>query len=58
MKMRNFVREKIAANGYALGAFIASGSSTNCEILGLIGVHRPYVPGRGDVRDSSACSGI
>lgn len=38
MKMRNFVKEKIAANGYALGAFIASGSSTNCEILGLNGL--------------------
>ena len=36
--MRNFVKEKIAANGYALGAFIASGSSTNCEILGLNGL--------------------
>jgi 2-keto-3-deoxy-L-rhamnonate aldolase RhmA len=38
MKMRNFVREKIAANGYALGAFIASSSAMNCEILGLNGM--------------------
>ncbi|WP_312635842.1 aldolase/citrate lyase family protein [Oscillibacter sp.] len=38
MKMRNFVREKIAENGYALGAFVASGSAVNCEILGLGGL--------------------
>ena len=38
MKMRNFVKEKIAANGYALGAFVASGSPTNCELLGLNGL--------------------
>lgn len=38
MKMRNIVREKIAEKGYALGAFVASGSDTNCEILGLCGL--------------------
>lgn len=38
MKMRNIVREKIAEKGYALGAFVASGSDTNCEILGLCGM--------------------
>ncbi len=38
MKMRNIIREKIAENGYALGAFVASGSDTNCEILGLCGM--------------------
>ena len=26
MEMRNLVKEKIAANGYALGAFVASSS--------------------------------
>lgn len=35
MKMRNLVREKIVQNGYALGAFVASSSAMNCEILGL-----------------------
>ena len=38
MEMRNLVKEKIAANGYALGAFVASSSSMNCEILGLNGL--------------------
>ncbi len=38
MKMRNFVKEKIAENGYALGAFVASSSPMNCEILGLNGL--------------------
>ena len=38
MKMRNLVKEKIAANGYALGAFVASSSAMNCEILGLNGL--------------------
>lgn len=38
MKMRNLVKEKIAKNGYALGAFVASGSPTNCEILALNGL--------------------
>ena len=38
MKMRNLVREKIAQNGYALGAFVASSSAMNCEILGLNGL--------------------
>lgn len=35
MKMRNLVKEKIAERGYVLGAFVASGSATNIEILGL-----------------------
>jgi 2-keto-3-deoxy-L-rhamnonate aldolase RhmA len=35
MKMRNLVKEKLASNGYVLGAFVASGSATNAEILGL-----------------------
>lgn len=38
MKMRNFIREKINENGYVLGAFVASNSSTNCEILALNGL--------------------
>lgn len=38
MKMRNVVKEKIAANGYALGSFVASSSAMNCEILGLNGL--------------------
>jgi 2-keto-3-deoxy-L-rhamnonate aldolase RhmA len=38
MKMRNLVKEKLAANGYVLGAFVASGSATNSEILGLNGM--------------------
>lgn len=38
MKMRNLIKEKLAANGYVLGAFVASGSSTNVEILGLNGL--------------------
>ena len=38
MKMRNFVKEKIAENGYALGAFVASSSSMNCEILAMNGL--------------------
>ena len=38
MNMRNLVREKIARNGYALGAFVASSSSMNCEILALNGL--------------------
>lgn len=35
MKMRNLVKEKLAKNGHVLGAFVASGSPTNVEILGL-----------------------
>lgn len=35
MKMRNLIKEKLADKGYALGAFVASGSATNAEILGL-----------------------
>lgn len=38
MKMRNFIKEKLAANGYVLGAFVASGSSMNCECLGVNGM--------------------
>jgi 2-keto-3-deoxy-L-rhamnonate aldolase RhmA len=38
MKMRNLVKEKLAVNGYVLGAFVASGSSTNAEILGINGL--------------------
>lgn len=38
MKMRNFVKEKLAANGYVLGAFVASGSTMNCECLGINGM--------------------
>lgn len=38
MEMRNLVKEKIAANGYALGAFVASGSANNCEILAINGL--------------------
>lgn len=38
MKMRNLVREKIAEKGYALGAFVASSSAMNCEILGINGM--------------------
>ena len=38
MEMRNLVKEKISANGYALGAFVASSSPMNCEILGLNGL--------------------
>lgn len=35
MKMRNLVKEKLADKGYVLGAFVASGSPTNAEILGI-----------------------
>lgn len=35
MKMRNLVKEKLEENGYVLGAFVASGSPTNAEILGI-----------------------
>jgi len=38
MQMRNLVKEKIAANGYVLGAFVASSSATNCEILAMNGL--------------------
>ena len=38
MQMRNLVKEKIAANGYALGAFVASGSANHCEILAMNGL--------------------
>ena len=35
MKMRNLVKEKLEDRGYVLGAFVASGSATNAEILGI-----------------------
>lgn len=38
MKMRNLIKEKLNDKGYILGAFIASGSTTNIEILGLNGL--------------------
>lgn len=38
MKMRNFAREKLQTQGYALGAFVASGSAMNCECLGINGL--------------------
>lgn len=38
MKMRNYIKDKLAVNGYVLGAFVASGSAMNCEILGLNGL--------------------
>ena len=37
MEMRNLVKEKIAEKGYAIGAFVASSSSLNTEILGVNG---------------------
>ncbi len=38
MEMRNLIKEKIDSNGYVLGAFVASGSPTNAEILGINGL--------------------
>lgn len=38
MKMRNLIKERIDSNGYVLGAFVASGSPTNAEILGINGL--------------------
>lgn len=38
MKMRNFVKEKLAEKPYVLGAFVASGSAMNCECLALNGM--------------------
>jgi len=37
MEMRNLVKEKIEEKGYAIGAFVASSSSMNVEILGVNG---------------------
>lgn len=37
MEMCNLVKEKIAEKGYAIGAFVASSSSLNTEILGVNG---------------------
>ena len=38
MDMRCFFREKMEKNGYALGAFVASGSAMNCECLAIKGM--------------------
>lgn len=38
MKMQNFIKNKLSANGYVLGAFVASGSPMNCECLGVNGM--------------------
>ncbi|MDR1573810.1 MAG: 2-dehydro-3-deoxyglucarate aldolase [Clostridiales Family XIII bacterium] len=38
MKMPNMIRERIESRGYALGAFVASGSAMNCECLALGGM--------------------
>ena len=38
MLMRNYVKERLEKNGYALGAFVASGSAMNCECLGINGM--------------------
>lgn len=38
MKMRNLIKEKLLEKDYVLGAFVASGSSTNAEILALNGL--------------------
>ena len=35
MKMRNLVKEKLEGKGHVLGAFVASSSPTNVEILGI-----------------------
>lgn len=37
MKIRNLIREKIAEKGHVIGAFVASGSANNCEILAMNG---------------------
>ena len=38
MKMQNLVKNRLAENGYVLGAFVASGSAMNCECLGVNGM--------------------
>jgi len=38
MKMRNIMKEKLAEKPYILGAFVASCSPTNAEILGMNGM--------------------
>lgn len=38
MKMKNFLKEKLAEKPYVLGAFVASCSPTNVEILGMNGM--------------------
>lgn len=38
MKMRNFIKEKLAEKDYVLGAFVASGSPMNCECLAINGM--------------------
>lgn len=37
MEMRNWIKEKIAEKGHVIGAFVASGSANNCEILAMNG---------------------
>lgn len=37
MKMRCWIKEKIAEKGHVIGAFVASGSPNNCEIMALNG---------------------
>lgn len=38
MKMKNYLKEKLAEKDYVLGAFVASCSPTNVEILGMNGL--------------------
>ena len=38
MYMQNMIQEKLDKHGYALGAFVASGSAMNCECLALNGM--------------------
>lgn len=38
MRMRNYLKEKLAEKPYVLGAFVASCSPTNVEILGMNGL--------------------
>ena len=38
MQMKNFLKEKLARKPYVLGAFVASCSPTNVEILGMNGL--------------------
>ena len=38
MQMRNLVKEKIEANGYVIGAFVAGGSANFTEILAMNGM--------------------
>jgi len=38
MKMRSFIKDKLAEKDYVLGAFVASGSEMNCECLAINGM--------------------